>query len=370
MNGQWIGQYSGDANGCTVFDIDDVGNHYEGWGYIYENSNDIASMPSGFFQIKTSFKQGPHVIFTVLLDINTAMPIFSKSNIALSDIASSTIELCIQEKENELKIQWKTGAGISGKANFKKSQANKKTQYEPVSEVRTWQEFKEYVRSLEFRRFLYRGQNELKRLRTSFHRTGRADLERFLREDIQCLHRQMSARTTHVFNLDNSNENGAFFNLVQHHGYPTPLLDWTYSPYVSAFFAYRRIANSKSKEALKNDKVRIFIFDQQEWKSKVISKSKLTRDGHHFSILEFIAINNERMIPQQAVSSVTNIDDIESYIRNRETRDTKFLRIIDLPYNERSYVMRELSSMGITAGSLFPGFDGTCEDVKERFFFS
>jgi hypothetical protein len=30
--------------------------------------------------------------------------------------------------------------------------------------------------------------------------------------------------------------------------------------------------------------------------------------------------------------------------------------------------MRELSVMGITAGSLFPGLDGACEELKERFF--
>ena len=73
---------------------------------------------------------------------------------------------------------------------------------------------------------------------------------------------------------------------------------------------------------------------------------------------QFDAIENERMIPQQAVSIVTSIDDIESYIGLRETETTKYLQAIDLPVSERKLVMRELSDMGITAGSLFPGLDG------------
>jgi hypothetical protein len=36
--------------------------------------------------------------------------------------------------------------------------------------------------------------------------------------------------------------------------------------------------------------------------------------------------------------------------------------------SERPLVMRELSVMGITAGSLFPGLDGACEELRERFF--
>lgn len=31
-------------------------------------------------------------------------------------------------------------------------------------------------------------------------------------------------------------------------------------------------------------------------------------------------------------------------------------------------VMRELSYMGITAGSRFPGHDGACEELRERNF--
>lgn len=85
--------------------------------------------------------------------------------------------------------------------------------------------------------------------------------------------------------------------------------------------------------------------------------------------MEFIAIDNERMIPQQSISSLTNIDDIEAYIRLLETTtERQYLRIIDLPVRERPAVMQELSVMGITAGSLFPGLDGACEELRERFF--
>ena len=47
---------------------------------------------------------------------------------------------------------------------------------------------------------------------------------------------------------------------------------------------------------------------------------------------------------------------------------TPYLRAIDLPVGERKKVIRELGYMGITAGSLFPGLDGACEELKERNF--
>ena len=45
-----------------------------------------------------------------------------------------------------------------------------------------------------------------------------------------------------------------------------------------------------------------------------------------------------------------------------------YLRVIDLPASERQQAMHDLSVMGITAGSMFPGLDGACEEMKERRF--
>ena len=73
------------------------------------------------------------------------------------------------------------------------------------------------------------------------------------------------------------------------------------------------------------------------------------------------------MIPQQAASTVTNVDDIEAYIASH-SRDKTYLSAIDLPLRERRRAIQELSFMGITASSLFPGLDEACEDLKQRNF--
>jgi hypothetical protein len=62
------------------------------------------------------------------------------------------------------------------------------------------------------------------------------------------------------------------------------------------------------------------------------------------------------------------VDDVESLIRSRETSDKSYLQVIELPVSERRHVLQELSVMGINAGSLFPGLDGACDQLKDRFF--
>jgi hypothetical protein len=110
------------------------------------------------------------------------------------------------------------------------------------------------------------------------------------------------------------------------------------------------------------------VFDQLQWRSDWNQLVMLATAAPHLSIGEFLAIENERLIPQQAASTVTNVDDIESYIKSKESDTKKYLWVIDLPVRERDKVVQELRFMGITAGSLFPGLDGACEELKERNF--
>jgi hypothetical protein len=50
------------------------------------------------------------------------------------------------------------------------------------------------------------------------------------------------------------------------------------------------------------------------------------------------------MIPQQALSSVKNIDDIETYIRMRKQQNNcTYLEVFDIQVRDRPSLMRELS---------------------------
>lgn len=87
------------------------------------------------------------------------------------------------------------------------------------------------------------------------------------------------------------------------------------------------------------------------------------------SVSEFIAINNPRLVPQQAVTTATNLYDIEAYVLEKEAETgVKLLQAIDIPARERREAMVDLRFMGITAGSMFPSIDGICEELRERNF--
>jgi hypothetical protein len=178
------------------------------------------------------------------------------------------------------------------------------------------------------------------------------------------LHRALSSRTKHFFDLDRPPQLGAFLNLAQHHGFPTPLLDWFYSPYVAAYFAFSGIS---PKSATGN--VRIFCLDRNALVTQTFQFQHLTYTFPHLSILEALALENDRAVPQQGLLTLTNLQDIEAYLDVIEKRIGKqVLTVIDLPKSEHLEVMADLRLMGITRSSLFPGIESICLDTRDKLF--
>jgi FRG domain len=369
LSGQWHGTFSGSSNGTITINIDETASNYRGLAYLCDVDTKLPGSAAGFTMPSKDNE------FSFRTEWILAIDRLSGQGIPLESIALKYPGAAVPKyadvkgslEKDALKLSWITDLGTAHSCTLPRSKAGQPSEL-PISEQH-WGIYKERRALDVHKRYLYRGQNRPWRLRTSFHRTRRADLQRFINEDIPALHRQLSARTKHVFNLQIGDENGAFFNLVQHHGYPTPLLDWTYSPYVAAFFAYRNITNKQAAKAAPADRVRILVFDQAEWRRDFIQIPQLILPfGFHVSLGEFIAIENERMIPQQATSMITNIDDIEGYIQSKQSAAKKYLWAIDLPMSDRRQAVSELSYMGITAGSMFPGLDGACEELRERNF--
>lgn len=365
MNGQWIGEFKGTYGGAIIVNIDERKANYEGIVYVLPVDRSIPPSALQFTTLDktTKFKLDSHKPVAIHPDTGGFVEWKQVASMFPGSEMSQSVDVVGDVAEDQLVLHWKTDLGVEGSAALPSSKAKKPSQL--VAMRHTWDQYKAFVASLEGRRELFRGQRKNWRLQTAYHRTGRSNLHRFMLHDLPVLHRTLSHRTKHLFNLSNNDENGAFFSLIQHHGYPTPLLDWTYSPYVAAFFAFRNVSRDDIEKAKEDDVVRIFVFDAEKWR-KLGQVPLVVTAFPHVSLLEFLALENDRLLPQQSVSMLTNIDDIETYVGTMQ--NGPYLKAIDIPITERARVMRELRYMGITAGSMFPGLDGLCEELRELSF--
>jgi len=369
MKGQWIGEFSGTNTGTAILNIDDLGDHFNVVVYLHDVNEKIPKI-AGLFRTKDKSKKFE-------LETDQIFPIDPRNFLTTTwdeikhlypnSVIPAKAKINGEWGQDYLKIDANTSLNTNVSIEIKKKPETEMSLLK--AEELNWTKFKKFVADLKDKRFIFRGQRKPWKLRTAFHRSGRYDLIRYTSEDIPALHQLLSSKTKHVFNLENPNEYGAFINLAQHHGFPTPLLDWTYSPYAAAFFAYRGV----KKQLALNEKdykfVRISYFDIDKWKKDIIQLQNINAAVLHLSVGEFLAIDNERMLPQQSVTTFSNIDDIESYVQYQEQQNgNNYLKAIDLPLSERNKVLRELAFMGITAGSMFPGLDGACEELKERLF--
>lgn len=365
MKGQWIGSYQGSAEGRVMINIDEVDDHYEGAAYLTPFTQ---SIPASVAYLSTTNKDHEQVETAYIYPIDPRTGFQCKweeiKSLYGKDIVhSSKATVNLNVRDNRLHVNAVSNIGITFVAVLEKPPEEDKSKIQ--GQKMSWNEFKSHISSISKFKYLFRGQQKPWRLCTSFHRRGRYRISEFTTKDVRQLHQRLSAITSHFFNLNQPDQNGAFFNLLQHHGYPTPLLDWSHSPYVAAFFAFR----DRPIGYRGDDVVRIYVFNNEEWQKRFLQIQNLDPPFPHLSVMEFIAIDNPRLVPQQAVTTVTNVHDIEAFVLEREKEtNVRYLSAIDIPANERELAMRDLRFMGITAGSMFPSIDGVCEELRERNF--
>lgn len=197
---------------------------------------------------------------------------------------------------------------------------------------------------------VFRGQRKPYRLRTTMYRTRRFDMQLYTVEDIKYIQKELQARRGLLLDpLNNRDHLNELLAYAQHYEYPTPLLDWTFSPYVAAFFAFRHEDDYFYPT--------IFVLEMGRWAQRWYVPSRMGGNLLELGALNPSGESNGRAVPQKSVLIYSNCDPLEALIEMRETPAQDYLTAYKIHRDEREVVLNELRERGITEETMFPDND-------------
>ena len=176
-----------------------------------------------------------------------------------------------------------------------------------------------------------------------------------------------------------------WLSLAKHHGLPTRLLDWTYSPYVAMHFAtqnmrtfhedgavwcvdYRKTNKRLPKplrELLRHDDSSIFTSDSLNDVATTLKDFDQLGKKHPFILFFEPPSLDERIVNQFALFSLPSSATL--HLERYLTKGERLVRKLIIPADLKWEIRDKLDQANITERVLFPGLDGLCAWLKRYF---
>ena len=187
----------------------------------------------------------------------------------------------------------------------------------------------------------------------------------------------------HHFMTKMPDDDIGWLSLMQQHGAPTRLLDWTVSPYVAAFFALEEppgdappVIWAINRRELDAEALRLV----QSWNPKVIPHDihRILRDLHNPFVGPVVVPvrprdMNERLTVQKAVFLYAHpappnwtFEGALKHLLRKKDPKSRWLYKLQIARAGRLHLLNELDRMNVNAATLFPGLDGFARSLKTR----
>jgi hypothetical protein len=163
-----------------------------------------------------------------------------------------------------------------------------------------------------------------------------------------------------------SDDDFQWLALMQHHGAPTRLIDFTWSPYVAAFFALERTLHDGVVWALNPGRIESSRAPKPTRKDPRVKGNfprYFLKGNHRMIWMGEPHTMNSRLIAQSGTFAVPGVLDLPlEEILSRSNRENILAKFV-LANSVREVGMRELYRMNITYGTLFPDLDGLAKSL-------
>lgn len=372
--GQWFGKLSGDNSADVLMSIDKLQEDKMGSISIIPSIDKDGIPAIARIQFLNVNKDSVVANLDMFLGFSNTGIIYPQNNqyYQMSSSGRFFDGKIIDEKGTTfLKGKWETDLGFKGGVELQKVKAPEANKAESII---SWNDFKNAVTNKKYKYGTYfRGQNDSAYpLRTSFHRAGCWDLYRHFNEALNELLDYMGVLNNTRYSVISDSDFGSALLLAQHHKYRTPLLDWKLSPYIAAYFAFRKKSENKSCKS-----VRVFAFCADRWitEQPQYSKGGFISPGIILKPLNIPLAGNKRAVAQSSRTVFSNVENVENILKwaefNRPDQMPMFppyIDYFDIDINERRKVLNDLKMMNIDEIALFPDLDTAGEQLGRKYF--
>jgi len=223
----------------------------------------------------------------------------------------------------------------------------------------SWQEFHQKVRSLKSKRgYVWRGQKKDENsgwsLHSSFDRKvqikDQRDRAKKLKHHLDNFKEAMNKSYPNVLPQDDVD----VWALGQHYGLKTPLLDWTLSPYIAAYFAFIEGIDQNDR----NDCYR-YVYALNRSLERLMSKrkkaSQILSSDRSVPFIDQLPYPNPRFTAQKGIfTKAFHGNDIGKYVQNFSRKRPSEVVIVKfrIPTKDREECLRDLHLRNIDHTSL------------------